>query len=289
MATSLCGVPMTPVIPGASEWKGVIRHSTAHDSSRNFAGKKVLVVGTSSSGFDTAYDCARRGIDVTLLQRSPTYIMSLTHSVPRAIGHYEPHNGVAPDIEEADRISYALPVGPAEEFAKRGAEMLENLDKDLLNALHAKGLKTWRGQRGAGNAVLGQTRNGGFYFDAGACEQIINGNIKVEQGYVERFTEDKVYLNNGREREYDLIVFATGFSNTIDSVRNTLGDEIADQCGPIWGVDEEGEMKSCYKESGAANLWIFAGYLPLSRYHSKKLALRLKALLEGVSPAPYKS
>ncbi|RSH82839.1 hypothetical protein EHS25_005829 [Saitozyma podzolica] len=257
MATSLCGVPMTPVIPGMSEWKaGVYRHSTAHDSSRDWVGKKVLVVGTSSSGFDTAY---------------------------------EPKNGVRPNIEDVDRLAFAMPVGPGEELGRRNAEVLENLDKDLLDGLHARGFKTWRGQRGTGNGTLGQTRNGGFYFEAGACEQIINGKIKVEQGYIEKFTESKVVLSGGREKEYDLIVFATGFSNTIDSVRATLGDDIADRCGPIWGVDEEGEFKSAYKESGVPNLWMMVGYLPYTRYHSKRVALRLKALIEGIAPAPYKA
>jgi len=106
MATSLCGSPSTPVIPGMADYKaGIFRHSSVHDSSRNFVGKKVCVVGTSSSGFDTAFDCSRRGIDVTLLQRSPTYIMSLKHSVPRVIGPYTPDDkGVRPDLETTDRV-----------------------------------------------------------------------------------------------------------------------------------------------------------------------------------------
>lgn len=289
MATSLCGVPMTPAIPGMADFRGgVIRHSTAHDSSRDFVGKKVCVVGTSSSGFDTAFDCSRRGIDVTLLQRSPTYIMSLTHSVPRIIGNYAPDaNGKRPDIEEQDRLFFATPTGPAEELGRRNAKVLEDLDRPLLDALHAQGLRTWRGQRSTGNATLGQTRNGGFYFDAGACEHIVNGKIKVEQGHIERFTEDKVILNNGREREFDLIVFATGFSNTIDSIRNTFGDKIADQCGPIWGIDEEGEFRTAYRETGVKNFWLMVGYLPYTRFHSKLLAMRLKALKEGVGHGPY--
>lgn len=290
MATSLCGVPMTPDIPGMADFKGgVIRHSTAHDSAREFVGKKVCVVGTSSSGFDTAFDCSRRGIDVTLLQRSPTYIMSLTHSVPRTIGNYGPDaEGNRPSHEEQDRLFFATPTGPGEELARRNAKVLEDLDRPLLDALHARGLRTWRGQRGTGGSTLGQTRNGGFYFDAGACEHIINGKIKVEPGYIERFTEDKVILNDGRERQFDLIVFATGFSNTIDSIRATLGDKIADQCGPIWGIDEEGEFKTAYRETGVPNLWLMVGYLPYTRFHSKLLAMRIKALMEGISPAPYK-
>ncbi|SPO00336.1 probable flavoprotein involved in K+ transport [Cephalotrichum gorgonifer] len=291
MATSLCGNPAIPEVPGMAEYKrGIIRHSTAHDSSRDFVGKKICVVGTSSSGFDTAYDCARRGIDVTLLQRSPTYIMSLANSVPRAIGNYAPDADLnLPDMEEQDRLFFATPTGPGEELSRRNAKVLEVLDAELLGGLNARGLRTWRGQRGTGNSTLGQTRNGGFYYDAGACEHIINGNIKVEPGYIERFTEGSVVLSGGREREFDLVVFATGFTNAIDSVRSTLGDKVAERCGPIWGVDEEGEFKTVYRESGVPNLWIFAGYLPFTRYHSKLLAMRLKALQEGVGSAPYKA
>ena len=67
-----------------------------------------------------------------------------------------------------------------------------------------------------------------------------------------------------------------------------MGDKIADQCGPIWGIDEEGEIKGTYRENGVANFWVMAGYLPMSRYHSKLLAMRLKALKEGVGFEPYK-
>ncbi|KFY76151.1 hypothetical protein V499_04081 [Pseudogymnoascus sp. VKM F-103] len=289
MATSLCGVPSIPTLPGMSDFKGIIRHSTAHNSSRDFVGKKVCVVGSSSSGFDTAFDCSRRGIDVTLLQRSPTYVMSLTHSVPRILGGYAPDSkGNIPDLEEQDRLFFATPVGPGEELGRRNAKVLEELDRPLLDALNARGLRTWRGQRNTGNATLGQTRNGGFYFDAGACEDIVNGKIKVEPGYIESFTEDKVILNDGREREFDLVVFATGFSNTIDSIRDTLGEEIASKCGPIWGIDEEGESKTAFRETGVPNFWIMVGFLPMTRYISKLLALRLKALKEGVSLTPYK-
>ncbi|CAG7915956.1 unnamed protein product [Penicillium olsonii] len=289
MATSLCGVPSTPAVPGMADFRGVIRHSSAHKTSRDFVGKKVCVVGTSSSGFDTAYECARLGIDVTLLQRSPTYVMSLTRSVPRMLGGYAPdENGKLPDTDVQDRLNFSMPVGPGEELAKRTAKDLENLDAPLLEALNARGLRTWRGQRDTGNSTLGQTRNGGFYFDAGACEEIINGNIKVEPGFIEKFTEDKVVLNGNREKEFDLVIFATGFSNTIDSIRATLGEKIASQCGPIWGIDEEGEYKTAYRETGVPNMWIMVGFLPMTRYASKLLALRLKALKEGVSPSPYK-
>ncbi|KAI5480143.1 flavin-containing monooxygenase [Pseudohyphozyma bogoriensis] len=287
MATSLAGVPYSPQISGQDEWNGTLRHSTSHDSSRDWVGKRVLVVGTSSSGFDTAFDFARRGIDVTLLQRSPTYIMSLTHCVSRILGVYKPVNGKRPDLAIADRIAYGLPLGPTEEMGRRLGDELTELDTELLQALEDKGFKTWRGQRGTSNQTLGYTKNGGFYFDAGACEHILNGNIKVEQGYVDHFTKDTVVLNGDREEKYDLVINATGFSNTIDSVRRTLGEDVASRCKPIWGMDEEGELNSAWRDCGVPNLWIMVGTLQAARYHSKKVALRIKARLEGIAPEPY--
>lgn len=70
-------------------------------------------------------------------------------------------------------------MGPGEELARRNAKIIEDLDRPLIDALTARSLRIWRDQRGTGGATLGHTRNGGFYFDAGACEYVINGKIKV--------------------------------------------------------------------------------------------------------------
>lgn len=94
-------------------------------------------------------------------------------------------------------------------------------------------------------------------------------------------------MNGGRERHYDLIVNATGFSNTIDSVRDIMGDDVANRCKPIWGMDEEGEINSAYKDCGVPNMWIMVGTLQHGRYHSKKVSLRIKAMIEGVADKPY--
>ena len=184
-------------------------------------------------------------------------------------------------------MNYSLPVGPAEELNRRVARDIWDADLELIAKVEKAGFKVWRGQRDTGSHTLGYTKNGGFYFDAGACQAIIDGRIKVEQGYPVGFTEDSVVLNGGREQKYDLVVLATGFSNTIDSVRQILGDEIAGRCNPIWGMDEEGELNTAWKSSGVPGLWLMVGTLQHGRYHSKKLALRIKAQLEGIAPEPY--
>ncbi|VUC30072.1 unnamed protein product [Clonostachys rosea] len=287
-STSLAGVPFIPEIPGMESFKGTIRHSSQHDSAREWVGKKVLVVGTSSSGFDTAFDFACRNVDVTLLQRSPSYVMSLDESVPRIIAPlYEPKNGKRPDLDAADRIAHGLPVGPHEELFRRAALDIWNADIELIAKMEEAGFRVWRGQRDTGPHTLTYTRNGAFYLDAGACKAVIDGKIKIEQGYISRFKENSVILDSEREKQYDLVVLATGFSNTVESVRQVFGNEIADQFKPIWGIDEEGELNAAWKFTDVKDLWLMVGSLQPARFHSQKMALRIKAILDGISPAPY--
>lgn len=94
-------------------------------------------------------------------------------------------------------------------------------------------------------------------------------------------------LNGDRHHRYDLVILATGFSNTIDSVRATLGDDVAGKFKPIWGMDEEGELNSAWRDTGVENLWLMVGTLQAARYHSHKVALRIKARLEGIEGERY--
>lgn len=200
---------------------------------------------------------------------------------------YEPKGHKIPDMDTTDRLAYSLPTGPSEELFRRTAQDIWNADIELLARMEKAGFKVWRGQRDTGQQTLAYTRNGGFYIDAGACKAIIDGSIKIEQGYPVRFNEHHVVLNGEREQKYDLVILATGFSNTIESIRSIFGDDIANKCNPIWGIDEEGELNSAWKLSGVPNLWLMVGSLQHSRYHSKKLALRIKAIIEGVAKDPY--
>ena len=51
---------------------------------------------------------------------------------------------------------------------------------------------------------------------------------------------------------------------------------------PVWGLDEEGEINSAWREIGGCGpeskkldgLWSMVGHLAISRFHSKHIALR---------------
>ena len=54
-------------------------------------------------------------------------------------------------------------------------------------------------------------------------------------------------------------MFATGYGDGREPIREIVGEEIGKQLTPIWGLDDEGELRSCWKEMGAENMWLMMG------------------------------
>jgi len=65
-------------------------------------------------------------------------------------------------------------------------------------------------------------------------------------------------------------------------VRLVCGEEVAEKVGLVWGMDDEGELRSIWKGSGHEGFWIAAGNLSRARIHSMHLALQIKSSLEGL-------
>jgi putative flavoprotein involved in K+ transport len=69
-----------------------------------------------------------------------------------------------------------------------------------------------------------------------------------------------------------------------ETARALLGDEVAERCGPVWGLDSEGELRTVFRRSGQPGLWFTGGNLQASRYNSRLLALQIKAIEENLLP-----
>lgn len=66
-----------PKFPNEELFKGPIIHPQHWDSSLNYKGKKIVIIGSGATAVTLLPELAKEAEKVTMLQRSPTYIMNL--------------------------------------------------------------------------------------------------------------------------------------------------------------------------------------------------------------------
>lgn len=276
MATGLCGKPKMPSpFPGQDKFRAPVIHSTQHVGGAAWKGKNVLVVGTGSSGHDISLDLSNHGANPTMLQRSPTYVLSIKEGIVKTLNGDLMVDGV--DLEYADRITEAMPKPVTKATLQRLVPKIAELDKNLLAGLKEKGFQTYLGPDNSGSLFLSMERGGGFYFESGASQRIVDGGIKVKNGEISHFTEDSVVFKDGSSMQPDLVIFCTGYTGFKESVIETLGEEYGEMLTKIWGLDCEGEINGLYRDCGVPNMYFMSGALPINRPYSKTVALQIVA------------
>ncbi|KIK79465.1 hypothetical protein PAXRUDRAFT_161238 [Paxillus rubicundulus Ve08.2h10] len=256
-AAGFGGRPTMPDLPGKSEFIGEVVHSSQFMSAENYTGKKAVVVGACNSGHDIAQDFFNHGVDITMHQRSSTFIFSIGAATNFLSGYFK--DGFPTAL--ADIYHSSLPNAVVRRIHQRTVPLAaETTDKALLEGLATVGFKTNLGPYGAGLISLLFDRAGGYYMDTGASQHIIDGGIKIKSGSpIERFTETGLKFADGSELEADIVVFATGYGDPRDSMRATCGPEVADKVAPLWHLDEEGQSSGVWRYSGHDGLWFGIG------------------------------
>ncbi|KAI0757757.1 FAD/NAD(P)-binding domain-containing protein [Daedaleopsis nitida] len=276
--------PSFPDIPGKEEYQGQILHSIYHNTAKDHLGKKVFIVGAATSAHDIASDYAEHDVDVTIYQRDSTYIMTTKEGMPRVLSHLWWENSPW-TTDVADRVDASMPTFVTEEISKRSTAAIAEADKELLEGLHKIGFRTHLGPNGSGFLAMARRRGGGYYLDVGASKMLIDGKIKLKNdSVIKRYTKTGFEFEDGSTVDADVIMFATGFSSPMITVAKLLGEDIAARVQPAWGVDGEGEMNTAWRDTGVDNFWFMMGNLMWCRFHSKHLALQIKAIEEGIIP-----
>jgi hypothetical protein len=162
--------------------------------------------------------------------------------------------------------------------------MNREADRALLDGLERRGFRLYFGPEGTGWQIMYQNRGGGYYFDAGCSQIIVDGRIGlIQYADIERFGPDCVIMKDGTVKQADLIVLATGYEGQAATARRILGDAVGDRMDPVWGFDAEGELQGLWRPTGQTGLWFLAGGLAQCRIFSKVLALQIKARELGIT------
>ena len=280
LATGVSGIPNLPEIAGLKDFAGKVVHSSQYDDGENWKGKRAIVIGTGNSGHDIAQDLYSSGAEVTIVQRSPTLIVSIE---PSAQLVYSPYNEGT--LDDNDLIATSMPLPLARKSHAMVTEQSKQLDKELLEGLARVGFKLDFGEGNTGWQFKYLTRGGGYYFNVGCSDLIVKGEISLRQfADIETFAAAGAKMNSGETIPADLIVLATGYKPQEELVRKLFGDEVVRRVGPIWGFGESQELRNMYVRTRQPGLWFIAGGLAQCRIGSKYLALQIKAVEEGLLP-----
>jgi cation diffusion facilitator CzcD-associated flavoprotein CzcO len=277
-ATGVSSIPYTPDLPGLDAFKGTKVHSGDFKHAEKWKGRKALVLGTGTSGHDVAQELQAHGAQVTMIQRSKTYVVSLKE----AQSVYAIYSEGIP-FDDCDLLATSFPYLVLQRSYQLSTARGREVDKALLEALGKRGFRLHFGEDETGFQMMYLRRGGGYYFNVGCSDLIVSGAIDLLQyADIDSFVAEGARLRDGRFVPADLLVLATGYKNQQETVRVYLGDEIADRIGPVWGFDDGGELRNMWRRTAQPGLWFTAGSLAQCRIFSRYLALQIKASEVGL-------
>ena len=174
-ATGVSSIPYTPDLPGLDEFVGTKVHSGDFKNAEQWKGRKALVLGTGTSGHDVAQELQAHGADVTMIQRSRTYVVSLKE----AQSVYAIYSEGIP-FEDCDLLATSFPYPVLQRSYQMSTARGREVDKALLEALEKRGFRLQFGEDDTGFQMMYLRRGGGYYFNVGCSELIISGEIEPD-------------------------------------------------------------------------------------------------------------
>ncbi len=278
-ANGTSSYPKYPDIPGLDDFTGEIIHAEGFKSGAKWAGKRALIMGTGTSANDIALDLHSFGVKATMIQRGSTTVVSINPSarLNEAIWNE------GPPLADNDLIvTSATPALQADAYRAVVKRMLE-LDHDMIEGLKGIGFKFDIGDDETGHQMKYYRRGGGYNLDAGSSELLINGEVGLlDYDTIETFVAEGARLKDGTIVPADAIVLATGYLGQAELVRRTMGDDMVEFVGEVWGIGKDGEINNVCRRTPQQNLWFIAGGLTHARVRSKYLALQILATELGL-------
>ncbi|KAE8421419.1 hypothetical protein BDV36DRAFT_292345 [Aspergillus pseudocaelatus] len=301
--------PYLPKVADDHLYQGTTLHSAQYRNAKQLAetgAKSVLVIGSANTAFDVLEDCHAAGLRTTMVVRSPTYIVPVDYLCDKhSLGAYDM------GVEIADRLFLTLPSYVDAQLARGVMTQFATQEPHRYDALAAAGFPVID-SRNPDMALMHNLleRAGGHYVDVGGTKLLADGRASVKAGVEPiAYTPTGLRFSDGSSADADAVVWCTGFAdkNVRDTAIRILGGhsssnetdnepthmlgphEIADRLDGTWGIDAEGEIRGLWRrQSRLDNLWVAGGYTQQHRWHSRTIALQIKASLEGVLPPAYR-
>ena len=195
----------TPAFPGVERFGGEIVHPQFWTDDVDHGGKRVVVIGSGATAVTLVPALAQRARHVTMLQRSPSYVISLPAVDPVAglLARVLPARLAYPVLRWKNVLIALAIYG----FSRRRPEAMRRLLRRLLQHRLPPGFDV---DTHFNPRYEPWDQRMCFVPDGDLFTAIGTGRASVVTDRIETFTENGLALASGAELEADMIVTATG-------------------------------------------------------------------------------
>jgi cation diffusion facilitator CzcD-associated flavoprotein CzcO len=195
-----------PSFPDEETFSGEIVHPQHWPEELDYTGKRVVVIGSGATAVTLVPAMAERAEHVTMLQRSPTYIVPVPSDDPVA--------SILATARVPAKVIYKL--GRARNIAiqqafyklsRRSPQLSRRLIRGAIRAQvgSSVGMHHFDPRYNPWDERLCVVPNGDLF------SALRRGKAAVVTDHIDRFTETGIRLRSGEELPADLVVAATGF------------------------------------------------------------------------------
>ena len=252
-----------PDFPGENDFRGQIVHPQHWPEDLDYAGKKVVVIGSGATAITLVPTMAEKASHVTMLQRSPTYLMPLpsTDKVSLALQKILPER-------TAYRLTRARNISISRFLYLRSRRSPKFMRRLFLGIIKRKvgdtaDMRHFTPDYNPWDQRLCVVKDGDLF------QAMKAGKASIATDHIDRFTETGIRLKSGEELEADIIIPATGLDIqmlggmdlVVDGHPVTLRDKVIYKNVMVEGVPNAGMIFGYTNISWTLKADIAAEYL----------------------------
>ncbi|WP_433038409.1 flavin-containing monooxygenase [Actinomycetospora sp. CA-053990] len=203
----------TPDLPGLERFGGTVVHPQLWDPEMDYAGKRVVVIGSGATAV-TLVPAMLQGSDdhgaaahVAMLQRSPSYVLSIgrTDPVAEVLSRWLPRS-VADPLTRTKNIAQIIALY---QISQRFPRFVRGLLRRATQAALPEGYDVdthFNPRYDPWDQRMCMVPDGDLF------RAVRSGQADIVTDTIETFTEDGIRLASGQELEADVVVTATGLN-----------------------------------------------------------------------------
>ncbi|SNC62015.1 Predicted flavoprotein CzcO associated with the cation diffusion facilitator CzcD [Marinobacter sp. es.048] len=252
-----------PDFPGESDFRGQIVHPQHWPENLDYTGRKVVVIGSGATAITLVPTMAEKAEHVTMLQRSPTYLMPLPSidKVTLALQKILPE-------KTAYRLTRARNISISRFLYRRSRKSPQFMRRVFLGIIKRKvgdiaDMRHFTPDYNPWDQRLCVVKDGDLF------QAMKAGKAAIATDHIDRFTETGIRLKSGEELEADIIIPATGLDiqmlggirPTVDGEEVVMKDKVIYKNVMVEGVPNAGMIFGYTNSSWTLKVDIAAEYL----------------------------